>query len=139
MTLGLPFTWSDDCLLHEPGGEVWVGVRTPGTETAARAETIRAALLEAGARRVDAVPHNLSAVLSVHVRVLLAYLHDGWAGWAAADLPSDRVVPYVFAHRALTGEQAPAVPTAVWARAGYFTYDTMTLVGPGTWQAARAA
>ena len=31
------------------------------------------------------------------------------------------------------------VPTAVWAKPGYFAYDTMTLVGPGTWDAARAA
>ena len=31
------------------------------------------------------------------------------------------------------------VPAAVWARAGYFAYDTMTLIGPGTWEAARAA
>jgi acetoin utilization deacetylase AcuC-like enzyme len=30
-------------------------------------------------------------------------------------------------------------PTAVHARAGRFCYDTMTLVGPGTWQAARAS
>ena len=139
MTLRLPFIWSDDCLLHEPGGEVWVGVRTPGTETPARAETIRAALLQAGAREVETALHDLSAVLAVHDRELLAYLHDVWDEWAAADLPSDRVVPYVFPHPALTGDRLPAVPTAVWARAGYFTYDTLTLVGPGTWRAARAA
>jgi len=29
--------------------------------------------------------------------------------------------------------------TAVWARPGWFAYDTMTLVGSGTWEAARAA
>jgi acetoin utilization deacetylase AcuC-like enzyme len=46
-------------------------------------------------------------------------------------------MPYVFAHRELT--PSPHVPTAVWARPGSFVYDTMTLVGPGTWEAARAA
>src|SRR5204862_5494265 len=30
-------------------------------------------------------------------------------------------------------------PAAAWARPGWFAYDTMTLVGPGTWEAARAA
>ncbi len=30
-------------------------------------------------------------------------------------------------------------PVAVHARAGRYCYDTMTLVGPGTWEAARAA
>ncbi len=33
----------------------------------------------------------------------------------------------------------PAVPAATAARAGYFAYDTMTLIGPGTWEAARGA
>src|SRR5437899_11475519 len=30
----MPVVWSDRCRLHEPGGEIWVGIRTPGTETA---------------------------------------------------------------------------------------------------------
>jgi acetoin utilization deacetylase AcuC-like enzyme len=54
-------------------------------------------------------------------------------------LPSDRVVPYVFAREELTGGREPAPPAAVWARPGLFAYDTMTLIGPGTWEAARAA
>ena len=46
-------------------------------------------------------------------------------------------MPYVFAHAGLT--DTPAIPVAPSARAGYFAYDTMTLIGPGTWEAARAA
>jgi acetoin utilization deacetylase AcuC-like enzyme len=137
MTLSLPFTWSDDCLRHDPGGEVWAGVRTPGTEVAARAEAIRDALLAARARPVEATAHDDGALLAVHDPALLSFLREIWGEWAAADLPSDRVVPYVFAHRELT--RSPHVPAAVWARPGSFTYDTMTLVGPGTWEAARAA
>ena len=35
---------------------------------------------------------------------------------------------------------APARPaTSITARSGQFAYDTMTLIGPGTWEAARAA
>ena len=41
--------------------------------------------------------------------------------------------------QALTSGRPAAVPTAVWAKTGYFAYDTMTLIGPGTWDAARAA
>jgi acetoin utilization deacetylase AcuC-like enzyme len=48
-------------------------------------------------------------------------------------------VPYVFPHPGLLGELAPSVPTATWARPGAFCFDTMTLIGPGTWEAARAA
>ena len=31
------------------------------------------------------------------------------------------------------------MPAATWARTGYFAFDTMTPVGPGTWEAARGA
>ena len=54
MTLAMPVVWSDRHRLHEPGGEVWVGVRTPGTELPARAERIREALAGPGARFVEA-------------------------------------------------------------------------------------
>ena len=33
----MPVVWSDRCRLHDPGGEIFVGVRTPGTEVVARA------------------------------------------------------------------------------------------------------
>src|SRR4051794_34671167 len=134
-----PFVWSDDCLRHEPDAEVWVGVRTPATEVPARAVAIREALVAAGAREVAASAHDDSALLAVHDPALVEFLRTAWDGWSAAVLPSDRVVPYVFARSELTSGRAPAAPTAVWARPGLFAYDTMTLIGPGTWEAARAA
>jgi acetoin utilization deacetylase AcuC-like enzyme len=135
----LPFVWSDDCLRHEPEAEVWVGVRTPATELPARAPAIREALVAAGAREVAAVAHEDSALLAVHDPGLVEFLRTAWHDWSAATLPSDRVVPYVFARSELTSGRPPAAPTAVWARPGLFAYDTMTLIGPGTWEAARAA
>jgi len=50
--------WSEDCLRHEPGGEVWLGVRDEGTEVAARAVVLRDALTAAGAPVVPARPHG---------------------------------------------------------------------------------
>jgi acetoin utilization deacetylase AcuC-like enzyme len=135
----LPFVWSDDCLRHEPAAEVWVGTRTPATEVPARATALREALLDAGASEVAAVAHDDFALLAVHDPALVEFLRTAWEEWAAADLPSDRVVPYVFARSGLTGGREPAAPAAVWARPGLFAYDTMTLIGPGTWEAARAA
>ncbi|MGZ4333625.1 MAG: histone deacetylase family protein [Gaiellaceae bacterium] len=135
----VPFVWSDECLRHEPAAEVWVGVRTAATEVPARASAIRAALLEAEAREVAATPHGDEPLLAVHDPALVEFLRTAWDEWAAAGLPSDRVVPYVFARQELTGGRPPAVPAAVWARPGLFAYDTMTLIGPGTWEAARAA
>jgi acetoin utilization deacetylase AcuC-like enzyme len=137
--LSLPFVWSDDCLRHEPETEIWVGTRTAATEVPARALAIRQALADAGAQEVPAVAHDDSALLAVHDPALVEFLRTAWEEWSAADLPSDRVVPYVFARAELTSGRTPATPTAVWARPGLFAYDTMTLIGPGTWEAARAA
>jgi acetoin utilization deacetylase AcuC-like enzyme len=142
MSIRTPVVWSDRHRLHEPGGEVWVGVRTPGTELPERVERIRAAL--EGARFVEASPQDDGAVLAVHDQALLDYLAGAWSGWEAAGLTSDpgqdRVVPYVFPHPdLLPAGVAPALPAAASARAGRFAFDTMTLIGPGTWEAARAA
>jgi acetoin utilization deacetylase AcuC-like enzyme len=134
-----PFVWSDDCLRHEPDAEIWLGVRTPATEVAARAVAIREALVAAGARQVAAVTHDDGALLAVHDPALVEFLRTAWSDWSAAELPSDRVVPYVFARSELTSGRERALPAAVWARPGLFAYDTMTLIGPGTWEAARAA
>jgi acetoin utilization deacetylase AcuC-like enzyme len=143
MALAMPVVWSDRHRLHDPGGEVWVGVRIPGTELPERAEAIRAALAAAGAQFVAAREQPDDAVLAVHDGALTAYLQSAWRDWEAAGLPvepgQDRVVPYVFAHPGLIEDRAPALPAAPSARAGYFAYDTMTLIGPGTWEAARAA
>ena len=135
----LPFVWSDECLRHEPVAEVWVGVRTTATEVPARAAAIREALVEAGAREVVAATHDDSELLAVHDPALVEFLRTAWDEWSGAALPSDRVVPYIFARSELTGGRELAPPAAVWARPGLFAYDTMTLIGPGTWEAARAA
>jgi acetoin utilization deacetylase AcuC-like enzyme len=133
------FVWSDDCLRHEPTAEVWVGTRTPATEVPERAIAIREALLASGAREIAAVQHDDSTLLAVHDPALVEFLRTAWDEWSAAGLPSDRIVPYVFARAELTSGRPPAVPTAASARPGLFAYDTMTLIGPGTWEAARAA
>lgn len=141
MRLEMPVVWSDDCRLHDPAAEIWVGVRTPAAETVARTDAILETLSKASAHVVPAESHSDGPFLAVHDEALLDYLATAWADWERAGLPDDpgqdRVVPYVFAHAALT--RSPAVPAAVWARPGFFAYDTMTLVGPGTWEAARAA
>src|SRR5207237_2120445 len=135
----MPVVWSDRCLLHEPFAEIWVGVSMPATETAERAERIRAAI--DGASFVEAEPHDDTVLRVIHDEALLRFLESAWDEWQSAGLPDDLgqqgVVPYVFAHPALG---APLMqPAAVWAKPGFFAYDTMTLIGPGTWEAARAA
>ncbi len=74
-----------------------------------------------GARRVPA--HGLGRV--------------GAAG--LPDCPSDRVVPVRLRARGADGGRRPPCRPPSGRGPGCFAYDTMTLIGPGTWEAARAA
>ena len=138
----VPVLWSPDTRLHEPKGEVWVGVPTVGTETAERVDAILSAL--SGHRLVEA-PEGAAdpALAEVHTPELVEFLRTASARWAEGPYESlvgqDRVVPYFFPTPAMTAGLPVRPAVAVHADAGRFGYDTMTLVGPGTWQAARAA
>ena len=142
MGLSLPVVWTDLHRRHRPDAEVWLGVRTPATELPERAERIREALVAAGAPVVESRPHSDGAVLAVHDRALLDYLAGAWIEWREAGLTEQpgqgQVVPYAFPHTGMLGDQRPRSAAAIGARAGQFAYDTMTLIGPGTWEAARA-
>jgi acetoin utilization deacetylase AcuC-like enzyme len=139
----IPVVWSPDTLRHDPRHEVWVGVATPGTEVAARVEAIRSALERAGHRLVQPPSHDEELLTRVHDRELLDFLRTAATRWAAGEyehlVGQDRVVPYLFPTPAMTAGLPARPAVAVHADAGRFAYDTMTLVGPGTWQAARAA
>ena len=37
MALTLPIVWHDDCLLHAPGSEFWLGLQLPDDELPERA------------------------------------------------------------------------------------------------------
>ena len=134
---------SDACLGHVPGAEIWVGVRTPGTEVAERATRIEAALHAAGHAVLDAVPHDDDVLLRVHDPRLVEHLrtvYDRWIDAGFADDPGqDRVVPYLMPTAGMLDGLPEREPVAVHAAAGLYCYDTMTLVGPSTWDAARAA
>src|ERR1700735_2538645 len=80
MGLQVPVVWSEDCLRHEPGGEVWLGVRDPGTEVPARAVVLRDALAAAGAPIVPANRHGDEILRAVHDPLLLEHPGGSWAG-----------------------------------------------------------
>ena len=138
-----PVVWSDTVLRHVPRTEVWVGVPTPGTEVPARATVLLESVRSAGADVVAATPHDDDLLLRVHDAGLVEHLRTVAADWAAGDYESlvgqDRVVPYVFPTPGMLDGLPGRAPAATHARAGVWCYDTMTLVGPGTWEAARAA
>ena len=135
--------WSPDTLRHQPGGEVWVGVATPGTEVPARVGVIRDALVAAGHRLVEAPASSPDALATVHDPRLIDFLATAEERWRAGPYVElagqDRVVPYLFPTPAMAAGLPLRRPTAVHAEVGRFGYDTMTLVGPGSWRAIRAA
>ncbi len=143
MSMPVPVVWSADCLRHEPAGEVWLGLRDPGTELPDRALVLRAALEGAGAPvQVPARTTTRSCAPCTTPR-LVNHLAGIWADWDQAGLPADhgrdRVVPYLFPTGAMLAGLPLRVPPAAHARAGLFCYDTMTLLGPGSWEAIRGA
>lgn len=128
---------------HRPGAEIWLGVRTPGTEVPARVDAILDVLTAAGAQ-VQAPDVDPSELLQrIHSRELLDWLATATQRWDAGGyvdaVGQDRVVPYVFPTAAMLQGLPPRPAAATHAEAGRFCYDTMTLVGPGTWEAALAS
>lgn len=134
---------SDDCLLHVPAAEIWVGVRLPGTEVPERATLIEDTLRAAGHPIIDAEAHDDDVLLRIHDPHLVEHLRTVYGRWVEAgflsDPGQDRVVPYVMPTPGMLDGLPEREPTAVHAAAGRWCYDTMTLVGPGTWEAARGA
>jgi acetoin utilization deacetylase AcuC-like enzyme len=137
----VPVLWSPETRLHDPRGEVWVGVPTVGTETAERVDAILAALTSYRLVEVPSGPDD--ALQAVHDEEMLEFLRTAAARWAVGPYESlvgqDRVVPYLFPTPAMTAGLPARPAVSIHADAGRFGYDTMTLVGPGTWEAARAA
>ena len=118
-------------------------MRDAGTEVPERATVILRALTEAGARVVPSAGHDAAALLAVHDQALVEHLATIWADWEAAGYPADygrdRVVPYVFPTAAMLAGLPARTPAATHAQVGRYCYDTMTLIGPGSWEAIRAA
>ncbi len=50
----LTAVWAEGVLAHVPDAEIWVGVRTTGTEVPQRASVLRDAVVAAGATLVRA-------------------------------------------------------------------------------------
>ena len=139
----VPVVWSPTTRLHDPRHEVWVGVATEGTEVSARVDAILDALRDEQFRLIEASADPAPLLSSVHDGAMLGFLRTASERWAegpyAEAVGQDRVVPYLFPTPAMTAGLPTRRAVAVHADAGVFAYDTMTLVGPGTWEAAVAA
>jgi acetoin utilization deacetylase AcuC-like enzyme len=135
--------WSPATKLHVPKGEVWVGLPDPGDEVPERVDRILAALPAPRFEHVEARAHDDTILAAVHDPAFLEHLRTAHAAWMASFIPGlvgqDRVVPYMFATGAMLDGLPGRTPVAIHARAGRYAFDTMTPIGPHTWESARAA
>lgn len=138
----IPVCWSPQTRRHDPRQEIWVGVATPGTEVAGRVDAILTSLPDRPAIEVSG-GRGLAVAAQVHDPALLDHLATAHRAWLAGEyqdlVGQDRVVPYLFPTPAMVGAMPWRRAAAVHARAGEFCYDTMTLLGPGSWEAIVAA
>jgi acetoin utilization deacetylase AcuC-like enzyme len=135
--------WSVDSFLHDPDGEVWIGIPIEGDETPPRGEAMRRALVASGLPVVGPEEHPDSAITAVHDPGMLAYLETAHDDWVAAgygdEHGQDRVVAYAFRHPAAFDHAGHRDPRSRAARAGVYCLDTCTTIGPGSFRGIRYA
>jgi acetoin utilization deacetylase AcuC-like enzyme len=130
--------YSSAHLLHHPEHEVQLGSAVPAFEVPARAEIIRSSLeRDGGFRFVEPRDHGEEPILSVHDEGLVRYLESAWADWRAfSEVPE--FWPDTMLHVALReGMGDVPEPSGAAARLGYWCFETMTPLTPGTYEAAR--
>jgi len=117
-------------------------VTTPGAEVAERVAVIETTLRGLGHDLVRAREFDDTWLTRVHSAELIDHLATVWDRWVTAgypDLGAERVVPYLFPSAELLHRLPRRMPAALHARVGMYCLDTMTLTGPGSWRAIRAA
>ena len=141
--LAMPVVWDERHRRHDVGGGIWLGVELPADETPARGDALRAAMAAAGAVLHPATDHGDAPVLAVHSPDYLAFLRRAHADWLLAghdvDPGQPDVIPYVFSLPQATSGRPAARAAAIRAEVGQYAVDTMTPIGAGTHEAARAA
>ena len=126
--------------LHNPSHEVQTGHQLPVFERPRRAEEIRRALRADGGFDIrDPTDHGREPIENVHDPGLVRYLADAWSEWRRySERPE--FWPDTVLHPALREGMGPAPePTGALARLGYWCFETMTALTPGSYAAARAA
>jgi len=127
--------------LHHPEHEVSFGVRAPALEIPARAEAIAAALADDGGFDVQPpTEHGVAPIEAVHDPAMIRFLSGFWDAWERAGYTTREAFPDSMLHPAVREGMGPSPePAGPLGRLGYWCFETMTAVGPGSYEAARAA
>lgn len=142
--IAMPTVWTDRHRLHAANDGYWLGIHVPGDEEANRGDSLREQLVAAGSQIVDAPDLGLAPLLAVHDERFVDCLRRAYPEWVAAghvQKPGQPlVVPYIFATaRFAARARRERPPSTIRAEIGLYATDTMTLLGPGTFEAACAA
>ena len=120
---------------HAGGVELHRAELVPSFELPARAEYIRAALLEAGHALVEPRAFPVEVLLGVHEAGLVDFLRNAYPRWQAEGRGGS-MLPSGFPARGLRQDR---VPTGIQGAMGYYAFDAGTPIVAGTWEAAFAA
>lgn len=139
----IPVVYSPEHATHRVDTGSWVGVPIPTEEVAGRLDAILKAMKTAGRRVVAPTPHDDTVLHSVHQPAMVEYMRTAyrvWLTWGYSDDPGQpNVTAYAFPTAAMMGGLPLRLPASPGALAGVYAMDTMTPIGEGTFEAARAA
>ncbi len=121
---------------HGGQTELIAGEIVPGFEKPARAEMIKARVIEAQLGPVLAPEdHDLAAAHRVHATDYVAFLPTVWPRWSAAG-KSGSAMGFAWPTRGLRGD---VVPEAIEAALGFYSFDGGAGFVAGTWAAVKSA
>lgn len=129
-----------DHAAHACAGEIKDGVLTSCFENPTRADSVDAALKQAGYDDISApTDMGLDGILAVHDAGYVAFLQAAWADWQAAGRHGD-IFPLVWPG---AGMRRDVDPTHIDGKVGLYCFDSGTPICAGTWgvvyQSAQAA
>ena len=123
--------------LHAPEYEFFRGERVACFESPARADFVRAELIERGHEIREPSVDSSEVLRQVHSARYLAFLETAWAQWVAVDAGNAARQPFpsVWPVRTLRSDVEPQNFTA---KLGLYSMDNGTPMVAGTWAAAKA-
>jgi len=130
--------WHEAQRRHAPRFFLQRGQVRPNFEVPARAEALLAACVRLGLEVTQPPAQPRDALLAVHPADYLDFLEHGPARWAALDDAAPELVANIHPTPEMLANGA-RLPAGVVGAVGWYTADASCPIGPGTWEAARAA
>ncbi len=123
-------------LSHNPKHEISDGMLKPAVEIPARAEIVRARIIETGLGDLIAPEEfGIEPLSRVHSGDYLAFMENFWVRWTNAGRTGE-AFPFVWPVRQL---RINPVPDHIDGLLGRYSFDAGTPLGEETWSAARAS